>query len=327
MNNEILSIENINDFKLLTDQVFADYKERFSGLIITDPASYDATKKARTEMVTLRTSLKKAADAAKKPLNQQVKKINAELNRLTDCVLEIEAPLQKTVKDYEDKKAAEKAEAERIEKERVSKIQGAISNIRDLPNTCRFDTAEQIQAKINQLANAELTEARYCEFLAEAMIEREDSINVLQKLFAEVKAAEDEKERVRAEAEALAEQRAEIEKQRAELEQLKREAEAMKAEAAEADRANQAIDDTPRSYQEKTNVVSMPENKKAAKNSDLSLIEDYLNGFLKLIEINQIDFKDLESYKLKDSIDFEISDLIDELKARIFNEQRTEIKI
>lgn len=202
--------------------ILDDYTERYSKLTIGDNRSYESTKKARTELVTFRTSLTKAGDATKKPHNEAIKKINAFVKSWVEKAAPLEAELQATVKNWEERVAREKAEAERKEKERIDAIHNRIAIFKSTVNGFNFKTSEQMKEIIDQVTDMEIDET-FEEFQAEAMVEQEDTLRTLNTMY---------------------QSQLQAEKDKAELEEAKAELAKLRAEKAESD-AEKGIQSEP----------------------------------------------------------------------------------
>lgn len=97
---------------------------------IEDNKSYEEAKKARTTLVTARTTLQKQEKLITSKLNdfkKRVKDVTGELIAITEPH---EIKQQEEVKRYEDIKEQERLEKERIEQERINKIKNKIDSFK-----------------------------------------------------------------------------------------------------------------------------------------------------------------------------------------------------
>jgi colicin import membrane protein len=94
---------------------------------VTTTAGMDAAKAARAEIREPRFAVEKVRKAAKAPLLELGRRIDAEAIRITDAILAIEEPIDDQIKAEEARKAAEKeakraAEVERLRLEAAAKL-------------------------------------------------------------------------------------------------------------------------------------------------------------------------------------------------------------
>lgn len=142
--NELISLST-NDKKI------AEIGKKYNGLVISDIKTFELCKAARTHMVSLRTGIAKALKVGVKPFKDIIELNKKEAARLTALVVEIEEPLQKTVKAWESKKAEEKAENERIEADRIAKHKAVNQKIITLGNLAYGASIEDIEKQLTEL--------------------------------------------------------------------------------------------------------------------------------------------------------------------------------
>jgi hypothetical protein len=208
----------------------AALRERHGNTVyeVTTTAGMDAAKAARAEIREPRFAVEKVRKAAKAPLLELGRRIDAEAIRITEAILAIEEPIDDQIKAEEARKAAEKeakraAEVERLRLEAAAKLKAE----EDRLATERAEIVRQQAAVAAERAKAE----------AEAAAER-------KKIDAEAAAARRKAEADMAKAEAqMAAERAKLAAERARAdEQAAAERARIKAErdAVEAAAANLA---------------------------------------------------------------------------------------
>jgi len=256
----------------------AECRQRYAGVVydLRTTKGNDDARKARKELVTLRTSLESKRKELKAPLLAQAKLVDDEAKRITGELLALEEPIDAQIKADEKRRederiAKEQAEAARrkVYTDGIAKIAGYVEQAADLP-------AARIAAGITYLEGMNL--ADFDDYLAEATATRDRTVAALRALHAKAVAREEEAARLDAErieqariaaeqaetARKLKEQQDELDRQRAEVQQreeriaaeerakLEREAleraaaERLQAEAAAAaERAAQAAAASP----------------------------------------------------------------------------------
>lgn len=200
----------------------AEIKEKSKNLIIVDRKSYEATKALRTEVVTMRTTLDKARKAKVDPLNKEVKRLNDLAKSYEAKIKEVEDPLQKTVKDYEEELAAEKLRKENEEKTRLDAINAKITSIRkfSLPT---YKVASEIASIIAELHDLHIDLEIYQELTGEAERAKSETLEALALMYAERQRIErEDAERKEAEEKLAAEQAAFAAKKEAEQKETDR---------------------------------------------------------------------------------------------------------
>ena len=197
----------------ISDQAIAECKQKYSGLIISDNKSYEATKAARTHVKSLRTDIEKMRKELGKPLHAQLAKYKQEADRLTVLIRAIEDPLQKTVSDWENKKKAEKAEKARVEQERIEGHKSFIRQIRNLGDLVFAATVNDIQHRMEELHTL-VVDSSLEEFEIEAGEAKQASQSILEDALIYTKNQEEEQAR-------LKEEREELEREKEELAKIK----------------------------------------------------------------------------------------------------------
>lgn len=199
---------------------------------VSTTAGMDAAKAARAEIREPRHAVEKVRKAAKRPLLELGRRIDAEAIRITDAILAIETPIDDQIKGEEARRLAEKEAKRSAEVERL-----------------RLEAAAKLKAEEEQLAaqRAEIAKQQ-AEIAAERAKAEADAAAERKKIEAEAAAARRKAEAEAAEAKReaeleLAAQRKAIAQQRAEIEAHERiVADAQAAEAKRLAYANAAVE-------------------------------------------------------------------------------------
>jgi len=212
-----------------TEAALAELNQRHAGVVyeVATTSGMALAKAARAEVRGYRTSLEATRKEIKAPALERCKMIDDEAKRITAELLKLEEPIDEQIKAEEKRKEAIKeAEAEK-ERERVTYIRDLITLITGLPSALAGKPSADIVDAINNLAASEITLDEYQEFSGEAMQAKAAALNALAELHAAAVAQEEEQERIAAE-------RAELERLRAEAAERERIAqeEWLKQEAA-----------------------------------------------------------------------------------------------
>lgn len=165
----------------VTELTIVEAGEKYKGLVISDSKTYDSTKKARTEMVTMRTSIAKALKIIQKPLKDQIDSNKDEAARLTGIVASYEDPLQRTVKAWEIAKAEEKRIEEEAEEKRKQHHIGRIEELRSLTAGCRDKNTASLEERMEHVKTLEPGED-YEEYIDEAKMAYRGTLTALQGL-------------------------------------------------------------------------------------------------------------------------------------------------
>lgn len=237
---------------------------------ITDNATFEAAKKARTTLKTARTDIEK-----------QDKTIASKIKKFREMVANIHGDLISITKPHEEKqqeevdrweaiKEAEKAEKQRIEEERISKIQQSIVDIINNAyakiDSLTFERIESLKVDFEQnLYKTDVSQFQEFE------LDFNERLNFIKSQFAAKEKQLNDLEAQRLENIRLEAERKKLEAEREELEKAKKEAEA-KAEAdrkaiEDQQKAEQAkIDEARRELEaEKERIAKQEADKKAAE--------------------------------------------------------------
>jgi hypothetical protein len=239
---------------------------------------------AAMRAMTARTNIEKAGKAAREDAQKFSKAVIAEESRLI-AIIEPEEKRLKALRDeWDDARAAEKAEAERIKRERIAAIVLRINEIKEAPARVALMPAAGIATYIQMLEAMDIG-ADFAEFLGDATDARIAALEKLREIHAaKVRADEEaeqarialqeERERNRKEGERLrileAEQRErDMEERRrldAEKAELARQQKEIADQRAEQERREQAIRDEERrlaeqakAEQEAAELAAFPE--------------------------------------------------------------------
>lgn len=169
--------------------------EKTKGLVISDSKTFDSVKKARTEMVTVRTSINKARIAANQKHRDGIADNDLQAKSLTDIASEYEEPLQTQVKNWQDKKDEEKRVKEEAEQVRKDNHTAAINVIRNLSVTHINATIEQMQGVIDHYSTLEISEDVFEEYAIEAQQVLKNSLESLDTMLVAAKGRKAETDR------------------------------------------------------------------------------------------------------------------------------------
>lgn len=210
---------------------------------VTTTAGMEAAKKARAEIREPRYRIEHIRKALKAPALAYSKRIDDEAKAYTARLLELEQPIDEQIKAEELRKQREKEEAERKAQQRRDEIAQALAEIQFLPVYAKDKTSVQVEMIIMDLRDKQLTEEEFGDRLGEAGFAKEAALRGLgailaEKVEAEQRAIEEERQRAereaeqKAEAERLANEREELRKQAEELARQREEIQRAKAEQA-----------------------------------------------------------------------------------------------
>lgn len=188
----------------------------------------EATKEARAEVREVRYNVEKIRKALKAPALAYSKRIDDEAKEYTEAILAIEGPIDDLIKAEEHRKADEKTKREQEERERALRVQQAIDDISRTVVTAVALSAEAIDDLIVKLQGIEVTLEQFGDRAGEAEAARQQTMVKLREMRDTAAARE-------AEAQRLANERADLERRQAEQEKAQAEAKA-KADAEEAAR-------------------------------------------------------------------------------------------
>jgi len=210
-----------------TEAALTDLRNTYSGAVfdLTTTAGDRACRDARHKFVQLRTALEGLRVAAKGPVLERGKLIDAEAKRITAELVALEKPIDEQIKADERRRAVEAQAKAEAESRRKRAIAMKIDTIRNVARACIGGSLEKINAAITLLADTGIGE-EYAEFKDDAIAARTESLHSLA---------------------AMREQAVEAERLRVENAELQRQAAEARAtiEAARLSAAAQASFDAP----------------------------------------------------------------------------------
>jgi colicin import membrane protein len=190
-----------------------------------------------------RIAVEKARKAAKAPVLELGKQIDAFAVNLEATLREGEDNYDSQIKAEEARKEAEKAAKAKAEAQRVAMHMDGIQDIRSHLNGTVGASSDAIALSLKEVEQYECGPA-WEEFQGQATAARDETIDKLREMHAAAVAHEAEQARIKAEQEAeaarIAEERAELARLRAESEAREREAAAARAEQERKDREARA---------------------------------------------------------------------------------------
>lgn len=190
-------------------------------------------KEARAEIRGYRVALETLRKEIKAPALERCRLIDDEAKRITAELLKIEDPIDAVIKAEEKRKEEEKAAKLRQEAARVAAIAARISEIRNRVGTVANQPAATIRAALEQVNNLNWVPRDFEEFLPDALQALDETREALAKLLLERVAYEEEQARLQAEREELERLRAAEAAHRAEQARIAEEArQAREAEEA-----------------------------------------------------------------------------------------------
>lgn len=206
-------------------------------VVIDDNKSWEAAKKARTNLVTARTTIEKQEKLIASKLKDFRNKVAESSKELIGITLPYEEAQQEEVKRYEAIKEEERKEKERQEAQRKQAIKDKIEL---LYNTWKTEIANLQYSELETFnMNAVLDEVDTDAF-EEFEMDFEEKRNMLNNHLAERKQKLEEEEQARLEREKLAAEKQKLEAERAELERKMAEEKAKAEKAAKAEAQKQA---------------------------------------------------------------------------------------
>lgn len=211
----------------------ADLRSRYAGVAwdLRTVAGNEAARKARKELVSLRTTLEERRKELKAPLLDKAKLIDTEAKRITGELLAIETPIDEQIKADEARRESERKAKAEAERQRVAAIRAQIDGIAaKAAGAVRVRKSSAAAGVLAELLAVEVDDVALAEYADEARKVLADAIEAVRAHVAGLKEQEAEAARIAAE-------RAELERQKAEAAERERaERERLAAERAEQDR-------------------------------------------------------------------------------------------
>jgi chromosome segregation ATPase len=204
---------------------------------LTTTRGNEDARRARRELVSLRTGLEARRKELKAPLLAQAKLVDDEAKRITAELLQLEEPIDALIRADERRREDERAAREAAELARVAGIQAKIKAIMAQPiKVVRIRSAALLQTAIDNLAAQEIDDS-FEEFVGEARAAHAQSLDAMREMLAAIEAQEAEAARLREEREAQAKRDAASAAERAEAERQAREAQEAEVARLAAKRA------------------------------------------------------------------------------------------
>lgn len=234
------------------ERLIREIGEKTKGLVISDNKTFESVKKARTEIVTVRTSINKARIAANQTHRDGIADNDLQAKSLTDIATEYEEPLQTQVKNWQAKKDEEKRVKEEAEQVRKDAHTTIINAIRNLPIDHVNGSVTQLQGLIDHYSMLVVTERVFEEYAIEAQQVLKNTLESLGTMLVAAKGRKAETDR-QAKAQAqIDEQQKKLDKQRQEQEaETKRRKTEQDAEDKRLDDKREAMEKEQREVKEK----------------------------------------------------------------------------
>lgn len=208
---------------------------------LTTTRGNEEARRARKELVSLRTGIEAKRKEIKAPLLAKAKLVDDEAKRITAELLQLEEPIDELIRADERRREEERAAREAAEKARVAGIRERIAAIVAQPvKAARIRSSALLRTAIDTLAAQEIDDS-FEEFAGEARAAHAQSLDAMREMLAAIEAQEAEAARLREEREAQERAAAEAAARLAEQERIALEAQEAeqaraRAERAEADR-------------------------------------------------------------------------------------------
>lgn len=222
-----------------TDAALAELASRYKGVVfdVTTTAGMQEARTARAELRGYRVELEKTRVEIKAPALERCRLIDAEAKRITAVLVDLEDPIDSTIKSEEKRKEREAMEKAMANQRRIDAIRARIEAIRQAPASCVGLKVPQV-AQVLELQRNAIVDDTYAEFQDEAKEALRSSIAQIEAIHAGAVAQEAEAERIQAERAELARLRAEqAERERASREAMEAEQRASRAKIEAEERA------------------------------------------------------------------------------------------
>lgn len=202
----------------------ADLRARFADVVfdVTTTKGDKEARAARLELVKLRTSLEARRKELKAPALERSRLIDSEAKRIEAEILALETPIDEQIKVEERRREQERQRKIEAERHRVAEIQERIDAIKSFPVRAAGKSSIVVEALIGDLVAAEADDT-FAEFRPAAERAHAESLAALREMYGAALVHEDDARRLRAEREALEQQRREDEARRAEEDRIARE--------------------------------------------------------------------------------------------------------
>lgn len=171
------------------------------GTVVYDASTakgLEVAREARAAVREPRYEIERIRKDAKAPILALGKTLDAEAKRITDAILQIEAPIDAVITAEEQRKEREKQERIAAEAKRVADIQERIREFGGAINAAAHSNAALIQEHINDLEKIPVDDS-FAEFQPAANAAKAGALTELRVMHAKAKAREEEAERLRLE--------------------------------------------------------------------------------------------------------------------------------
>lgn len=246
--NQTTAVASFTKIEVAISEVVAAIKA--TQFDVMTPKGITQAREVRAQIRALRINLGKAGKAAKNALNTEKRRIDSEVDRLTDLALSGEDPLHQLIKEREDVLAKEKREREEKERARKVKIQDHINYIAGAPNSVQCACSSEIEQMLAAAEEYEIT-AFFEEFTEQAENAKQQAVSELIELLDNVRIREEldrereaEKERLEAQKREQDERQAVLDAEQARIDKEKAEAEQAAKAAAKDKTAEEIVQET-----------------------------------------------------------------------------------
>lgn len=194
-----------------TDAALAELSSRYSRAVfdVTTTKGMQDAKEARAELRGYRVDLEKVRVEIKSPALERCRLIDAEAKRITAALVDLENPIDATIKAEEERKTREAMEKVMAEQRRKDAILAKIEALRGKALALAGKHSAEIANAIEILEATEITAEEFAEFHGEALTAKDAALSRIRDLLAAQIASELEAIRIRAEREELVKLRAE----------------------------------------------------------------------------------------------------------------------
>ena len=252
MENAVASTTAIAEYSA-TEAALSGLRLRLEGVKydVSTTAGMTTAKQDRRELVTLRTSLEAKRKEIKAPALVRCKLIDEEAKRITAELLALETPIDEQIKAEEKRKADEKAERDRLAAEAQKLLDDKIAAIGQLPLKVIGKDSAEITVFLAALEAKEFGGEFTGDTLVRAQTAKQSAVDTIRQALADTKEAEEKA--AQAEAERIEREAREAEEREAKrIEDAKRKAEfeRQQAELAEQKRIQDLENDRIRKEQE-----------------------------------------------------------------------------
>ncbi len=206
-----------------TAAALADLRARFADVVfdVTTTKGDKEARAARMELVKLRTSLETKRKELKAPALERSRMIDSEAKRIEAEILALETPIDRQIKAEEERRERERQAKAEAERRRVVEIQERIDRVNAFPVRAAGKGSIVVEALLGDLVAIAVDET-FAEFRPAAEDAHAQALATMRELLAAAQAHEEEARRLRAEREALEQQRREDEARRAEEDRIAR---------------------------------------------------------------------------------------------------------